>query len=403
MTESVTTATPEITTANSSPEVSTPHVSPKPYDDDMLALYQEESKGEEVSETETEVTSVAKETTTDKPEEVAKEAKEDAETPKAKEGDTVDDGFENVPVKKLINGKEVEFKVKDAIQAYVKQEEFNRTMDKRLSEVSRREKVWNDDQGQFRDVIGKLIDTAQKGDFVTAIRGLAKIAFDGTGSDVTEFEKSYFEQLDKVRDVYTKMSPEQREAYFAKRKAAEAEERANKLEEAQASQIATAQLQEQVATLQKQHGLSEEEFWGSFRALQENLVGEGKVFKDDSEITADKVVEYTLRLRHESKVVEAAKKAEEVPEEVLDEVSRLTFEQPDITVDDIVTVIKASGLAKAADPQAVENLNRKAGAARLRSSPQASSTKKENLDGYDPESIEFLYRKQPPVYRRPQR
>jgi len=402
MSDDASTPIVEVTTANSSPDVSKPFVSSKPYDDDMLQAYEAETKAEVVEPEPTQALT-EKEEASAEVNEGEPEKQEEVAPAKAKEGDTVDDGFENVPVKKLINGKEVEFKVKDAITAYVKQEEFNRKMDERLSHVARREKSWTDDQVKFKDVIGKLIDTAQKGDFVTAVRGLAKIAAGDSGLDVTEFEKTYFEQLDKVRDVYTKLTPEQREAYFAKREAAEAKDRARKLEEEKTTRVATSQLQEQVQQLQEQHGLSNEEFWGNYKALEEGLVGEGKVFSDASEITADKVVEYSLRVRHEAKVIEAGRKTGVEDEAILDEVSKLTLTNPDLTVDDIAKVIEASGLTLKASPEAVENLNRKAGASRLRSSPQANSTKKDEAKGWDKEDLDFLYRKQPPVYRRPQR
>jgi hypothetical protein len=402
MSEDATAPVVEVTTANSSPEVTKPHVSSKPYDDDMLEAYEAETQEEtKTNEQEPSQALPAKE------EEVAKvddgEPEEQKDVAKAKEGDTVDDGFENVPVKKLINGKEVEFKVKDAIQAFVKQEEFNRKMDERLSKVAHREKSWESDQTRFKDVIGKLIETAQKGDFVTAARGLAKMAAGDSGLDVVEFEKAYFDQLDKVRDVYTKLTPEQREAYFAKRALAEATEKTRKLEEARSTEVATAQLQEQVNQTIEQNGLAPEEFWESYKAIETNLVGEGKVFKDASEITTEEVVRLSLQVRHEAKVEQAVKLAGLQNEEMRDYVSHLTSKDPEITVEDIVKVIKASGVAVSAEPKAVENLNRKAGASRLRSSPQASSTKERNAEGYDQESLDFLYRKQPPVYRRPLR
>lgn len=265
--------TPSVETpTNTTPEVSQLIVSSKPYDDDLLDAYAEEAATESTENVEKAIEPPKEE---EKTEEVKTE--EDAKDPsRASKGDKVDDGFEDVPIKKLINGKEVEFKVKDAIQAYVKQEEFNRNMDRRITTVAKREQAWAQDQENFKGNLGKIIEVAQAGDFVTAIRGLAKIAVGGSGLDVTTFERQYFEQLDKIHEVYTKLTPEQREAYFAKRALVKAKAKAKELEEEKAAHADKSQLQEKVISLQKQYGLQDEEFWSNYKALESAQVGEGK-------------------------------------------------------------------------------------------------------------------------------
>lgn len=379
--------TPEVT---SDAQVSRPFKSPKPYDDDMMELYAKQEAGEadEIeAEPEVEVSHT----------EVKEEDKNKLD---AKEKGT---GLEDTPVKRQINGKEVEFKVKDAIQAYVKQEEFNRKMDQRVTHITQRERAWQADQESFKSKIGDVISVAQKGDFVSGIRALAKLATNGTGLDVVKFEKQYFEQLDKVRDVYSKMTPEQREAYFAKRALAEAESRVKSFEEEKATQSAHSQLQQQVQTLQQQHGLSEQEFWENYKTLADEVVGEGKVFKSAHDITPDDVVKYSLQVRHETKVLEAGKKAGIADEGILSKLSDITAADPNLTVDDIVEVIKNAGIANnIADKRSVENLNRKAGKSNIQFR-EGSSTKKPNgrIEGLGKEDLEFLYRKQPRVAVRP--
>lgn len=323
---------------------------------------------------------------------------------KAKEGDKVDDGFESVPVTKTINGKEVTFTVKDAITAYTKQEEFNRQMDQRITTVAKREQAWRQDHDQFKSKVGEVIKVAQSGDFVTAIKALAKVATNGTGLDVTEFEKQYFEQLDEIQKVYSKLTPEQKEAYFAKRAAKEAQARAKELEDEKTTTVAQSQLQQHVAKLQEENGLTNEEWWGNYKALAELGTGEGKPFKTREDITAEDVVRYSLQVRHEQKVFEAGKKLGVSDEAVLTELSRITSTDPTLTADQIAEVLRTSGIATTASPTAVENLNRKAGKSNIRFS-QASSTKKENekIEGYDKESLDFLYRKQPRQSVRPVR
>lgn len=402
------TDTPNVESSQTTPSqpVTSPSTS-KPYDDDILQSYAEESEKEAPKEP----TTTAQEPIKEEPSKEEVDQKPEAEAPekekeenKATKDDQVIDGIEEVPLTKVINGKQVEFKVKDAVQAYMKQEEFNRNMDRRISQVSQREQRWDADQKALKDRIGQIIEVAQKGDFVTAARALAKIAFNGSGSDVVEFEKKYFDQLDKVREVYTKYTPEQREAYFAKRKLAEAEKRAAELEEEKAKTVATSQLQGRVADLQREYGLTEKEFWGHYKTLADSQVGEGKAFKALDEIAPEDVVRFSLAVRHEQNVVEAAKQLGIEDEAILDKISDVTANQSGMTVERIKKVIEASGIAKTASPSVVENLNRKAQKSGVQFN-QASSTKKENdkSDGYDKETLEFLYRKQPRIAVRPQR
>lgn len=373
----------------------------KPYDDEMLEVYESEatvdSGDKQGSDKDVEVA----------PEPVSKpDEEEDAGKPeqeanaKTTKDDKIIDGVEELPVKRVINGKEVEFKIKDAIQAYTKQEEFNRNMDRRITDVSRREKAWQVDQESFKEKVSKVIEASQAGDFVSGIRALAKLAAGSSNLNVVEFEKQYFEQLDKVRDVYTKMTPEQREAYFAKRAAKEAKDEVEKLRGENTSKEAQSQLETHVKSLQQQYNLPEPEFWGNYKVLAESQVGEGKAFKSPDEITAEDVVKYSLEVKHWEKVYQAGEALGVQDEEVLDEVSRITSVRRDLTVEDIQEVIKKAGLAKMADPSVVENLNRKAQKNGLSSA--ASSTKKQSdkVEGLEDEDLEFLYRNQPKAYTR---
>ncbi|OQB10440.1 MAG: hypothetical protein BWY21_00361 [Parcubacteria group bacterium ADurb.Bin216] len=377
--------------------VSKPLVSSKPYDDDMLEAYEAESKENATEEASQEVKEEKK---VEEPKQ-EEEHKEEVEA-KATKNDKVDDGFEDVPVTRLINGKEVQFKVKDAIQAFVKQEEFNRNMDRRITHIAQREQRWQQEQNNFKDKVNKVIEISRKGDFVTGIRALAKLAAGSSGLDVVEFEKQYFDQLNKVRDVYEKMTPEQREAYFAKRAKDEAEAKAKALEEEKTINIEKSQLREKVSLLQRQYGLSETEFWENYKALEDNQVGEGKHFKTPHDIQPEDVIRFSLAVKHEEKVIEAAEKVGIVDEDILDKISDVTINDPSLTVEDIIEIINKSGIATQANPKAVENLNRKAEKSNIRFN-QASSTRKENgkiPDGYDEEILEHLYRNQPRAYAR---
>jgi hypothetical protein len=408
MTETAAPVTPVVETTSNNEQVSKPSVSSKPYDDDMLETYASEHASEESSKTESSkvIPTEAEALKVDeavKQEEPTKE--EDAEaTAKAGPNDKIIDGIEEVPLKKLINGKEVEFKIKDAVQAYVKQEEFNRNMDRRITHISQREKRWEQGQAEFKEKVSKVIESAQSGDFTSGIRALAKMAVGNSDADATEFERRYFEQLEKVRDVYGKMSPEQRDAYFAKRALEDARARAKELETEKELSTQKATIQQQVETLQKQYSIDSKEFWENYKILESSQVGEGKPFSSVADITPEHVAQFSLDVRHEEKVLEAGKRAGVEDEAILEEVSRITAGQADLSVDDVVSILEKSGVAKVATPKQVENLNRKAEKSNARFT-QANSTKKANgkIEGYDPEDLDFIYRKQPKVFNRPAR
>lgn len=377
-----------------------PVTTTKPYDDEMLESYAETAETEVKAE---ELPAKSQEVQPAKEKDPETEAPEPEEGAKSKEGDKVDDGFEKVVIKRRVNGKDVEFTVEDAIQAKLGQEEFNRNMDRRSTAQSQKEKRWNESVDRFRGNVGKLVEVAQKGDFVTAIRGIAKIATNGTGLDQVKFEEAYFQQLDKVHEVYSKMSEPERKAWFAERRAAVAEEEAKGLREEKATHVEISQLQSHVHSLQKQYGIANPEFWGNYKYLIDNVVGDGKIFKDESEVTAEHVVEYTYQVRHERKIEEAAKKAGITNEEHIDAISKaILASDPSMSIDEIANWIVSTGQTKTASPEQVENLNRKAGTSRFN---QGSSTKKENgiPEGYDQETLDELYRRQPKVIKRPVR
>jgi hypothetical protein len=374
-------------TTDSNPLVSQVFESVKPYD--MLDVYEEESAKEEAEAADESDVPKVKSPEVEDPESSKLEAK-------GTKDDKIIDGVEELPIKRMVNGKEIEFKIKDAIESHVKKEEFNRNMDRRVGEISRRERAWQDDQNNFKSKVQKVIEVTQSGDFVSGIRALAKLAAGSSSLDVSKFEKMYFDQLDSVRKVYSEMTPEQQEAYFAKRSLAEARSETERLRNEKAAHTAQSELQSEVTGLMRQHGLPEAEFWGNYKVLADTLVGEGKPFQHPNEITAEDVTKYSLDVKHWEKVLTAGDRLGVTDDAILDEVGRITATYPDLTVEDVEKVIKNAGLAS---PAAVENLNRKAGSSRLSSS--ANSTKKQNAaEGYDEDSLDFLYRNQPKAYNR---
>lgn len=382
--------------------VQAPITNVKPYDD--LEAYADEtpsSDTESVQQTEP---------TIDSPEEGGensvdpnspKEEEKPAEEAKAKQGDKVEDNFEKVVVEREINGKLAKFSIEEAIQAKVQQESFNREMDRRSTTLAKKEKAWVESQNTFKSNLAKLVETAQKGDFITAARAIAKIAVNGTGLDPVKFEQDYFSQLDKVHEVYSKMSPEEQKAYWANRRAEEAEARAKKLETEQEVTRTKQELSTHVQTLQQQYKIPEQEFWGTYKKVLDTMVGEGKTFETKEDITPETVVDYCLGERFDAKIVEAGKKSGITNREHLNDIGKaiLNFD-PNMSAEEISKWIIETGQSKTAPTDKVENLNRKAGSSRFN---QGSSTKKENEipEGYDQETLDDLYRNQPKVIKRP--
>lgn len=396
MTEAITVNTVAETPTSTDSLTPTPITqSSKPYDDEMLNSYEAEAIKEDPSLAKPE--EPKEEKPIDPETETPEESEEELEA-KATKDDKVIDGVEELPIKRMINGKEVEFKIKDAIQSYVKQEEFNRNMDRRLNDVHRKERAWKKEEESFVERVQEVVSKAQNGDFVSGIEALAKLAAGKSDLDVVKFQKLYFDQLEKVREVYTKMTPEQQDAYFAKKSAAEAKAKLEKLQNEKASSEAQSQLQYQVDTLMQENGLSPEEFWGNYKQIVDTQVGEDKAFKDPNEITADEVLKYSLTVKHWEKVYRAGESVGVTDDSILDEVGKITSNYPDLSIDDVVKVIKNAGLAS---PSAVENLNRKVGKNGQPHSA-ASSTKNKNgkVQGLDEEDLSFLYRNQPKAYSR---
>lgn len=397
------TATPVVESSSqkiANVEVSKPFVSVKPYDDDMLEAYENEAT-EEVAEAKAPEAKVEEEAPELEPEKSADEADEKESEPEVKKDPEVELGDQVAKVQ--VNGKEVEVKVKDALNAYAKQEEFNRNMDRRITAISKREKAWATDQTKLKTNIGKVIEVAQNGDFVSGIRALAKLAAGDSGLDVVEFEKQYFAQLDKVREVFGSMTKEQQEAYFAKRALAEAKEEAEKLKGEKEATEETSKLSQSIEATQRELGLSEADFWGAFQQIVDAGVGEGKAFASDKDIQIQDVRAFVLESRQEEKVLQAAEKFGIDDESIWDEIGEVVKGRYDLTVEDISTIIEKAGIGKFADPKTVENLNRKAGKSNARFN-QASSTKKDDaVDGYDEETLNELYKHQPKQYQRVQR
>lgn len=384
------TTTPSIesteVSANDNSLVSKPFNTPKPYDDEVMELYTEDAAESEEA----------------KPEEPSTETEKLSPEVEAKatKNDQVDDGFEKVVVKREVNGKQVEFTVEEAIKAKVSQEETMRNLDRRATFLKQKEVAWQSEQEDFKRKALNVIEATRRGDFASSIRALAKLAKGNSDLDVTEFERQYFEQLDGVRELYSKMSPEEKKAFFAERALAEAKLENQKYVRKEETERAKSELQIKVTQLMKENDIPENDFWENYKTLVDGHVGEGKKYSSREEVTAEEVVAYSKEVKDWTKVFEASEQTGIEDEAILNELKKISTLNPEYTADDLVKIIdKAGFLAKTADSKTVENLNRKAGKSRL--AQEGTATKKQNgkLEGYDKESLDFLYRNQPKAYR----
>ena len=309
---------------------------------------------------------------------------------------------EEATFKQSINGKEVEFKAKDAIQAYVKQEEFNRNMDKRLSVVDRKEKNLQAEYSGIKNKALEVVNSAISGDFFSAVRSLAKVAAGSSQLDVVAFEKMYLDQLEKFQEPYTKMTQEQREKFFAERKAKVLEDELRSRNENDSKREALNQLDSKINQLINQNGLNPDEFWTTARGLAASIAGtedETALANALNTLTPEDVVQQVGLNRHALKIASACKAAGIQDDEAVDKILDLFLPQADLSEEDIVDVIQKSGIAKKAPRDIVENLNRKAQKNGAQFTNKASSNEKK-AKGWDKEDLDFLYRKQPKNYQR---
>lgn len=336
------------------------------------------------------------------------EAQETEETaPGERKGDKIEDNFDAVKVRKEINGKEVEFTVGDAIKSHMERETFNREMDRRSTSLAKERKAYESakqaDQAKLRTKVDEVFKNMRTpGGLVSGVRALANLAkADDPQFDVVAFEKMYFSNLEEVHKI-NQLPKEQQDAYWAKREAETHKREAENLRKEKETNEGKSALSSAVAKAQEQYGVANDEFWGAYKYLMDEATGEGKFFASKEEIQIPDVVKHVYRVRHETNVVEAGKKLGIDNEELLDQISRHTImSETPLGVDDIVQIVKDSGILKKAPPEAVENLNRKAAKSNQQFS-QGNSTKKENgtPEGYDKESLDFLYRNQPKAYTR---
>ena len=387
--------------------------------DDLLKMYDEEPKAEQAEvEAEAEKQVKVKEEVpkieaaqklakaSKEKEQVEEETKEEIEDAikafKAKFNEKEIEVPEEATFTIQINGKEVEFKTKDAVAAFQGKEEFNRNMDRRVGTVSAKErnvqKVLND----VKSFALKVKESIDHADFMSAAKQLGEIGAYGSEFDPIHYEKLLLDKALEFGNVYGKMSEDQKARFFADRRIAYQDEKLKKISNEQLKDQSRQQLVEKLQHLWTSNNVSQEEFWDTWKSMSEKLVGEDKPWKDVNHIQPEDVIQQLGAARQYEKVLEAAEEVKLTDEDKIDAVYDLIKQQPDWTVENIAKVIERSGIVDSVSSE-VKNLNRKAEKSGIKTQlSTVSSTEKKNgkvAGVYDKDEWEWMTRHQPKVYR----
>jgi hypothetical protein len=323
---------------------------------------------------------------------------------KGKLGDSEVKIPEEAEITQQINGKDVTFKVRDAVESFVKKEEIFRAADRRISIADKKEKGLQAEYSSLKGRANQVVQAAMSGDFMSTVRALAKIAAGESQLDVVKFEKEFLDQIEAFKAPYTNMTQEQREKFFAERRAKVYEEENKQLRESNLKREALGSLQSRIDSVVEQAKVSKDEFWQTFKTMADSMVGPDKPLKDANEIAPEDVAAQVALNRHAIKVGAACDKAG-LDDAGFDKVFDLLKDHQDLNEDDILKIIKDSGVANT-QKKVVEDLNRRVAKSGNKAQfyPQGSSTKKNGkIDGLDDEDMKFLYRMQPKQIQRVQR
>ncbi len=267
---------------------------------------------------------------------------------KAKHGETEIEVPEEAVISQEINGRPLQVKVKDALKSYIGQEKWNRELDRRINYVTNREKTVDTTVNTIRTKFKEMAELSSQGDHLGALKVLAEVS----GKDPVEYEKSFLQTLDKVNQVYAGMTPEQRDAYFANRKAENLAKKNKELEDKHKEIQTQSEVHRKVLTLCEENGMSEKDFADSFSSLTE-------LGYDPKTLSAEQVVVHYQDVNHARKVGSAIglvdpNLAED--EFLVGELIKDTRNNPELTEEDIAKIVRD---VVGVDSQSVQNLNRK--------------------------------------------
>lgn len=264
-----------------------------------------------------------------------KEAEEqDKKSFKAQHGDIELDIPEEAVITQEINGKEVPVKVKDAVKAFLGQEEFNRAANARIHQITHRERAHKQEVSGIQGYFKQIVDAGNQGDFTAAMKVIAEMS----GQDPVEYEQKQLDQLSEVLSAYTQMDPSQRAAYFAERRAEYLQGQLNKQKEQQTLQQRQQSFIQGVEQVRNQYGLAENEM----KIFIEEMLEEGIPME---KITPESINGYIYTNVQYAKIMEGIRGVDEKllqNEKLVDYICQLTANEKDWTIEDITDVVRSA-------------------------------------------------------------
>lgn len=289
---------------------------------------------------------------------------------KAKHGDVELDIPEDAEIPLVVNGKNANFKVKDIIQDFSNLETRSRQLDQRFSRATSREKAFETDLSHMQAKVGEILTKVESGDVFTAIKFLG----DFCGKNPADVERVLFENVDKISAVWGKMSKQERENYLIQRKSEFLEKQLTETNQKVEFDKGIREIKSTIQTFCKQENITEEDYLQLYQELVNSKV------KPESEIVPEDVIGYMHGMQHFGRVVQALESIDPKLAEDRDlfkMVVDLTKEHSDWTVEDLQKVIRDA--ITTADPQTVENLNRKVQKSKISvAGPGQGTSKKED-------------------------
>lgn len=351
--------------------------------DDLLAEYdsseatdsQTNDSAPDTPQTEVKADSPVKEEEAPSPDDSKEDSPEDqaeqetVKSFKAKLGDKDVDIPEEAILSHEINGKKFNFKVADAVDALVGQEKFNRKADQRMTYIVNREKAVETAEQAVDDKAREIIEQSIKGDPMLIFRSLARMAAGKTGLDPIKIEEAYLNHLDEIGGLWTKMSPEQRNAFLLKRRAEEAERKNKVLEEKHTQTTGQVELERQIRAWQSQESISDDQLVAMYETIvedvqkrgQESGLNEQQIHEEIKKIPPQKLFDLHNAVKHRRLVIEAAAEISDSisqDEDIIDEVVAAT-KGKNLSYQDVKDLVAEINKQLAAPSASVKSLNEK--------------------------------------------
>lgn len=325
--------------------------------------------------------------------------------PKVKGKTATGEDFE-VPLKLELehayqNGKIAKFTVDEAIKAYVDKDSFNREADRRVGQISKKEKALHSQVEEIKNNAAIVTDHFLGGNVIEAVAALSRMAGKNAGKDPVELQVNALNAMSKVAETWLKLTPEQKELFIEKQKAAEYKRAFERNQQSQSIEQQKAALQSKITNVCNSLGVSEEDFRQAYEDLTQLVGPEGK-FKKVEDIQPEHVGHY---LGYQVQRTRIAKIAEEVAaglgqdDALIDEAALLLANEPNLSDNDIKDIL---GYVRTKPSPAVENLNRKvqtAQAAGLRTQLNEVLSPKKQEEEVDDDLYNDWFKNRPVVKR----